>query len=100
MRSQHTAKKSLNMISAMGRRPFIAAPMIIPMMACSEIGVSRTRTVAEPLLQSDRGLEHAARGADVLADEVDGRVAFHLLRDPAADCLPQRQFRHDEPPSA
>ena len=43
IRSQHTAKKSLNMISAIGRRPFIAAPMTAPMIACSEIGVSRTR---------------------------------------------------------
>ena len=43
IRSQHTAKKSLNMISAMGRRPFIAAPITAPMIACSEMGVSRTR---------------------------------------------------------
>lgn len=41
--SQHTAKKSLNMISAIGRSPFIAAPMTAPTIACSEIGVSRTR---------------------------------------------------------
>ena len=31
------------MISAMGKRPVIAAPMAAPMMACSEMGVSRTR---------------------------------------------------------
>ena len=42
-RSQHTAKKSLNMISATGRRPVIAAPMAAPRIACSLIGVSRTR---------------------------------------------------------
>ena len=40
--SQHTAKKSLNISSAIGRRPFIAAPIAAPMIACSLIGVSRT----------------------------------------------------------
>ena len=44
IRSQQTAKKSLNMISAIGRRPVIAAPMAAPRMACSLIGVSRTRS--------------------------------------------------------
>ncbi len=41
--SQHTARKSENMISAIGRRPVIAAPIAAPMIACSEIGVLRTR---------------------------------------------------------
>jgi hypothetical protein len=41
--SQHTAKKSLNMISATGSSPFMAAPIAAPMIACSEMGVSRTR---------------------------------------------------------
>jgi hypothetical protein len=31
------------MISAIGFRPVIAAPMAAPKIACSEIGVSRTR---------------------------------------------------------
>ena len=31
------------MISAIGFSPVIAAPMAAPMIACSEIGVSRTR---------------------------------------------------------
>ncbi len=44
IRSQQTAKKSLNMISAIGRRPVIAAPTAAPRMACSLIGVSRTRS--------------------------------------------------------
>ena len=44
IRSQQTAKKSLNMISAIGRRPVIAAPIAAPRMACSLIGVSRTRS--------------------------------------------------------
>ena len=43
MMSQQTAKKSENMISAIGLRPVMAAPMAAPMIACSEIGVSRTR---------------------------------------------------------
>ena len=42
--SQQTAKKSANMISAIGRIPVIAAPIAAPRIACSEIGVSRTRT--------------------------------------------------------
>ena len=32
------------MISATGRRPVMAAPMAAPRMACSEIGVSQTRS--------------------------------------------------------
>ncbi len=44
IRSQQTAKKSLNMISAIGRSPVIAAPIAAPRMACSLIGVSRTRS--------------------------------------------------------
>src|SRR5262249_61829393 len=59
-----------------------------------------TATVAEALLQPHRRLEDAAGRAHVLADEIDGRVALHLLRDSPADRLPERQFRHDEPPSA
>src|SRR4051812_10908551 len=42
--SQVTAKKSENMSSAMGRRPVIAAPIAAPTIACSLIGVSRTRS--------------------------------------------------------
>ena len=42
--SQATAKKSENMSSAIGRRPVIAAPMAAPTIACSLIGVSRTRS--------------------------------------------------------
>jgi hypothetical protein len=32
------------MISAIGRRPVIAAPIVAPTIACSEIGVSLTRS--------------------------------------------------------
>ena len=42
--SQHVARKSENMISAMGRRPVIAAPIAAPTIASSEMGVSRTRS--------------------------------------------------------
>ena len=42
--SQVTAKKSLNMSSATGRSPVIAAPIAAPTIACSLIGVSRTRS--------------------------------------------------------
>ena len=42
--SQQVARKSENMISAIGRSPVIAAPIAAPMIACSEIGVSRTRS--------------------------------------------------------
>ena len=52
--SQHTAKKSLNMISATGRSPVIAAPIAAPRMACSLIGVSRTR--AGPNSRSSPGV--------------------------------------------
>ena len=42
--SQVTAKKSLNISSAIGRSPVMAAPIAAPTMACSLIGVSRTRS--------------------------------------------------------
>ena len=40
-----TAMKFISMISATGRRPATAAPTAAPMIACSEIGVVRTRPV-------------------------------------------------------
>ena len=42
--SKHTGRKSENMISATTGTPVIAAPIAAPKMACSEIGVSRTRS--------------------------------------------------------
>ena len=42
-RSQQTARKSENMISAITGMPVIAAPIAAPRIACSEMGVSRTR---------------------------------------------------------
>ena len=42
--SRQRPRKSMNMISATGRRPPRAAPMAAPTMTCSEMGVSRTRS--------------------------------------------------------
>ena len=39
-----TVRKSQNISSAMGRRPVAAAPTAQPIIAPSEIGVSRTRS--------------------------------------------------------
>ena len=97
--SQATAKKSENISSAIGRKPVIAAPIAAPTMACSLIGVSRTRSPPNSVEQALGQLEHAAGRADVLADEHHARVAAHLLRDRRGECGSVRQFRHDEPPS-
>ena len=43
--SMATVMKFISMISATGRMPAIAAPIAAPTMACSEIGVARTRLV-------------------------------------------------------
>ena len=88
------------MISAIGFRPVIAAPMAAPRIACSEIGQSRTRLRAELLVEPDRGLEHAARLGDVLAEEDHVGIARHLLRDAARHRIAIGQFRHAKPPSA
>ena len=88
------------MSSAIGRNPVIAAPIAAPRIACSEIGVSRTRNGPKLLVEADRGLEHAARLGDVLAQEDDALVALHFLRDAARDGVAIGQFRHAQPPSA
>src|ERR1035438_7552054 len=104
--SQHTAKKSENMISAIGRRPVIAAPIAAPSIACSLIGVSRTRTppnssrsseyrlltdrsvadtnATELLEEPHRALEDTTGRAHVFAEEHHGFVAPHLLGDTAS----------------
>ena len=61
------------MISAIGLSPVIAAPIAAPRIACSEIGVSRTRSGPELLVEPDRRLEHAAGLGHVLAEEHDVR---------------------------
>ena len=55
---------------------------------------------SELLVEADGRLEHAARLADVLAEEDDALVARHLLGDAARDGIAIGQFRHAQPPSA
>src|SRR5262249_44722540 len=55
---------------------------------------------AEFLEQAHRGLEHAARGGGVLAEQHDALVALHLLRDAGGDGVAIAQLRHALPPSA
>ena len=50
--SQVTAKKSLNISSAIGRRPVIAAPIAAPTIACSLMGVSHDALGAEAVEQA------------------------------------------------
>ena len=89
------------MISATGRIPVIAAPMAMPRMACSEIGVSQIRLRAELGEQPRGGLEHAAGRADVLAQAHHRRIAPQLPGDALGHRLPVGdQVRHAEPPSA
>ena len=80
-----SAMKSPNMISMIGRRPVTAAPNAAPASASSEIGVSITRSRTEALEQARRGLEDAAGGGDVLADEDHALVALDLFGDRVAD---------------
>ena len=77
--SKPQAMKSENCISQTGRRPAIAAPTAVPMMAASAIGVSRTRSAPNSLLQAVGHLEGAAEGADVLAHDEDAFVLGHRL---------------------
>jgi hypothetical protein len=55
---------------------------------------------SELLQQTDRGLEHAARGGDVLAEKHHVRIACHLLGDATGHRISISQFRHAQPPSA
>jgi hypothetical protein len=73
------------MISAIGFKPVIAAPIAAPRIACSEIGVS---------------LKYPAGLADVLAEKHHVGIARHLLGDAAGHRFAVRQFRHAKPPSA
>src|SRR4029077_15062263 len=54
----------------------------------------------ELLEQPHRGLEHAARGGGVLAEQHDALVAPHFLRDARGDRVAIAQLRHALPPSA
>ena len=88
------------MISAIGFRPVIAAPMAAPRIACSEIGVSRTRIGPNCSSRPTVALNTPPALADVLAEEDDVGVARHLLGDAAGDRVAIGQFRHAQPPSA
>ena len=101
--------KSTNISSATGRRPEAAAPAAAPMIADSEIGVSSTRS-GNLRVEALGDAEHAAprvvlagrAGAadDVLAEDDDGLVALHLLRERLVDRLLERDRpSHRSPPS-
>ena len=86
--SKQTPRKSTNISSTTGRSPACAAPTARPTNAVSEIGVSRTRSGAELLLQPARGAEDAAEPADVLAEHEHARVALHLVAQRLGDQTP------------
>ena len=88
------------MISAIGFRPVIAAPIAAPRIACSEMGVSRTRRGPNFSRSPTVALNTPPAAADVLAQEHDVGIALHLLRDAARDGVAIGQFRHAQPPSA
>src|SRR5262249_6588153 len=50
--------------------------------------------------QAHGGLEHAARGSGVFAEQYHALVALHLLRDAGGDRVAIAQLRHALPPSA
>ena len=88
--------KSMNISSATGRSPPVAAPMAAPMNADSEIGVSSTRPgnlPVEALGDAEDAspgvvLAGRARAAGVvLAHDDHALVAFHLLGDRLVDRL-------------
>ena len=67
--SKQTPRKSRYIISTTGCIPAMAAPTPRPMMAVSEIGVSRTRL--RTVGQAPGQPEHIAAGADVDAGDED-----------------------------
>ena len=93
--------KSANCISAIGRRPYTAAPIAAPAIMPSVSGVSRTRLVAELGPQALGGAEDAALLADVLAHDHDALVALHLLVHGRPDGLEDVLLGHQScPPSS
>ena len=72
---------------------------------CAQNGLLGDGTVAhalfpELLIEPDRGLEHAARLAHVLAEKDHVGVARHFLGDATGNGIAVGQFRHAKPPSA
>ena len=89
-----------NWISATGTSPATDRPTLAPMMADSEIGVSNTRGVAEPVEQTVGHAEHPAVVADVLAEQDDAFVASHLRGERVVDGCEHRHARHEMSPSS
>ena len=90
--------KSWNWISAIGRMPFIAAPIATPDdQRFGERAVEHA-PLAELLLQPLGDAEHAALGADVLTEDHHALVALHLLADAVADRLDVRLDGHGQSP--
>ena len=88
------------MISAIGRKPVIAAPIAAPKNRLfGDRGIAHAQW-SELFIEADGRLEYAARLGDVLAQEYDPAVTFHLLRNAARDRVAIGQFRHAQPPSA
>ena len=83
--SQQTAKKSENMISAIGRSPVIAAPIAAPRIACSEIGVSRTRFGPNSSSRPTVVLNTPPAAATSSPRNTTFVVAAHLLRHAGRD---------------
>ena len=99
-RSKQTARKSENMISAITGIPVIAAPMAAPRIACSEIGVSRTRWGPNWSSKPTVVLNTPPGPGNVLTEHHQAGVAPHLLGDAIGNGIAVGQFRHADPPSA
>ena len=88
-------RKSSYMISTIGRMPWIAAPIPLPTIAISEIGVLRTRAGAELVEQALGDRHRAAHLGDVLAHDEDAVVVLaERLAERVADRLAVGQLRH------
>ena len=75
------------MISAIGRKPIMAAPIAVPTIACSEIGRVPHPLPPETLKEANGGLEYASGGTDVLSEEDHVRVGLKLVGDGLGDRL-------------
>ena len=83
----------MNMTSTTGRNPDCAAPMAMPQIAASEIGVLRMRSGAELLGKPVRGAPRPAF-RDVLPEHEHARVGAHRLGERVGDRLEVRRLRH------
>ncbi len=72
----------------------MAAPSAAPRMACSEIGVSRTRFRAKLFIQPGRDLEHTAGLAHILAKKDHIWIAAQFIAEGFAHGFAIGQFRH------